>query len=90
MLSIRMTKGRQGGGDESDDYANNEIFVIGGGEIFKLFLPLAERLYITKIDVEFEGDTVFPEINEELWKTVSIRKCESDEFNCEFTAYFRR
>lgn len=38
-----------------------EIMVIGGEQIFRLALPLAERLYITKIHHTFEGDTYFPE-----------------------------
>nr|WP_106778862.1 type 3 dihydrofolate reductase [Lysinibacillus timonensis] len=38
----------------------NEIMIIGGEEIFKLALPIADRLYITHIDFEFSGDTYFP------------------------------
>jgi dihydrofolate reductase len=38
-----------------------EIFILGGGEIYRLALPLADRLYITEVDVEIEGDTTFPE-----------------------------
>jgi dihydrofolate reductase len=43
----------------------DEIFIIGGAEIYKQFLPYAEKLYLTKIDETFEGDTYFPEINYE-------------------------
>ena len=38
-----------------------EIFVLGGGEIYRLALPIADRLYITEVDVRIEGDTTFPE-----------------------------
>ncbi|BDH61558.1 dihydrofolate reductase [Lysinibacillus sp. PLM2] len=47
-----------------------EIMVIGGEEIFKLVLPIADRLYITHIDHEFEGDTFFPIYGDD-WKLVS-------------------
>ena len=38
----------------------NQAFVIGGGEIYSQALPLADRLYITAVDAEVEGDTFFP------------------------------
>lgn len=41
----------------------NEIFIIGGMQIYTLFLPLADKLYLTLIDDEKEGDTFFPEYN---------------------------
>src|SRR5688500_18799105 len=44
--------------------AVNEIFIIGGGEIFKTFLPKAERIYLTRIHHSFDGDAFFPEIDE--------------------------
>lgn len=37
-----------------------EVFVIGGGEIFKQFLPMIDRLYVTKIEKEYDADTFFP------------------------------
>ncbi|WP_096550921.1 type 3 dihydrofolate reductase [Ureibacillus thermosphaericus] len=47
-----------------------EIMVIGGEQIFKIALPIADRLYITLINHEFKGDTYFPAYGEE-WKIVS-------------------
>ena len=41
-----------------------EVFVIGGGEIYKQMLPYADKLYLTKINKDFSGDTYFPEFNE--------------------------
>lgn len=47
----------------------NEIsFIIGGGEIYKLGLPYADKLEITKVHANFEADAFFPEINPENWK----------------------
>ena len=47
--------------------SGSEIFIIGGGEIYNLFLPYCNKLYLTKIKEDFEGDTYFPEINYNEW-----------------------
>ena len=49
-----------------------EIMIIGGQQIFTESLPLADRLYITEIDYEFEGDTYFPQYED--WKKVSCQQ----------------
>jgi len=56
----------------------NEIFIIGGSEIYTLGLPLAERLYLTEIDAIIDGDTYFPEINKGEWREVSRKHHEAD------------
>lgn len=48
-----------------------EVMVIGGEQIFKLALPMADRLYITLINHEFKGDTFFPFYDEKDWKLTS-------------------
>lgn len=49
----------------------DEIFITGGGEIYKQTLPNIERLYLTIVHQDFEGDTVFPEIKWEDWQITS-------------------
>lgn len=44
-----------------------EVLIIGGGEIYKQLLPYADKLYLTKVFKSFEGDTLFPEVNEMDW-----------------------
>lgn len=46
----------------------DEIMVIGGGEIYALALPRADRIYLTEIKTDPAGDTVFPEIDGEVWR----------------------
>ncbi|CAG9613681.1 IS1595 family transposase ISSsu9 [Bacillus rhizoplanae] len=70
-----------------DEQLNEEIFVIGGAEIFKEVLPFADRLYITKIEEVFEGDTFFPEINYNEWKEISVEQGVTDEKNPYTYAY---
>ena len=62
---------------------NNErdIFVIGGAEIYKLVLPFANRLYLTRIHAQFNGDTYFPELNMSDWELISKEKGNRDEDN---------
>ena len=45
-----------------------EVMIIGGAEIYKLTLAHADRLYVTEVDLQVEGDAFFPEINSEDWQ----------------------
>ncbi|MFJ7364004.1 dihydrofolate reductase [Peribacillus frigoritolerans] len=63
------------------DNHDEEVFVIGGAEIFKEILPFTDRLYITEIHETFEGDTFFPEIDENEWDVISSNPGEIDEKN---------
>ena len=47
-----------------------ELMIIGGGQIYRLALPVATRIYLTKVFRKYEGDVTFPEINEGEWKEV--------------------
>lgn len=66
-----------------------ELFIIGGAHIFKETLPIADFLYLTYIDEEFEGDTYFPEVNEHDWELVSSEKGIKDEKN-PYDYYFKK
>ena len=65
------------------EYINKEEenFIIGGATIYKLMLPKVDKLYITKINQEFDGDVYFPEISEENWKITQRVKGKKDEKN---------
>jgi len=52
-------------------HASAEAFVIGGAEIYALAMPLAQRLYLTEIEREFDGDTFFPGFDRSGWREVS-------------------
>jgi len=54
-----------------------EIFIIGGAEIYKQALPLADRLYVTAVDIDVDGDAFFPEYQKTFTKKISE---ESGEF----------
>lgn len=48
-----------------------EVAVIGGGEIYRQFWPLVDRLYLTEVDLAVEGDTYFPSVDPAEWREVS-------------------
>ena len=58
-----------------------EVFIIGGSEIYEMALAIADRMYLTLIHESFEGDTFFPEFDESDWVVVSRRDREADERN---------
>jgi len=49
----------------------DEIMIIGGGGIYRTFLPITNRIYFTRIDAELDGDTSFPELRDEDWVELS-------------------
>ena len=80
---------------ELDKYikSEEENFVIGGASIYKMFMPYANKMYVTKIDEEFDGDTFFPNIDENEWKAETKEKGITDEknpYNYEYITYVRR
>jgi dihydrofolate reductase len=60
---------------------DEEIFIIGGAEIFRQSLHLADRIYLTKIYHHFEGDVFFPELNNSEWKETHRFKGPVDDKN---------
>ena len=64
--------------EEAFDYCRNsgfeKIFIIGGGEIFKQTIDIADGIILSRMNFEADGDVSFPEINNEKWKEISSRK----------------
>ena len=58
-----------------------EIFVIGGGEIYKECIPIADRIYMTRVHAEIDGDTFFPPFDEKEWILVSNKDFKADDRN---------
>ncbi|MGP1928536.1 MAG: type 3 dihydrofolate reductase [Arsenophonus sp. NC-WZS1-MAG3] len=58
-----------------------EIIIIGGGKIYELFLPLANRLYLTHVDVKIIGDTYFPAYQADKWNSVFTEFHQKDDKN---------
>ena len=70
-----LAEAAEAAGDE------NEIMVIGGSEIYSLALPLADRLYMTRVHAAVDGDAFFPEIDATEWRLIDEEHHEADERN---------
>ena len=58
---------------------SKQLFIIGGGEIYKQSMDIADSIYITRVHADVEGDTFFPVIDESKWKLTSNQDFEADE-----------
>lgn len=64
-------------------FKHRDIFVIGGGEIYNQFLPYSDKIYLTQIDKEFDGDSLFPNIGDE-WREIARENHVTSEFEYHF------
>jgi dihydrofolate reductase len=67
-----------------------EIFIIGGGSIYRQFLPIADRLFITHVHMKAPADIYFPEIDMNIWEKTEEEEFTSEEIPYTYTIYQRR
>jgi dihydrofolate reductase len=70
-----------------------EVFVIGGEQLYREALPRAQRLLVTEIDADFEGDTFFPQIDKRLWREAAREHAAPTgqrTYGFDFVVYERR
>ncbi len=67
-----------------------ELMVIGGAEIYKMALPLTERIYMTRVITNVEGDTYMPYIDLKKWRVIEQRMCSKPELAYEFRTLERK
>ncbi|WP_025030328.1 dihydrofolate reductase [Nitratireductor aquibiodomus] len=73
--------------------AGADVCVIGGGQVYAEAIDKADRLHVTHVDAQIEGDTVFPEIDPEIWEEVSREEVpagEKDVYATSYVVYQRR
>ena len=58
-----------------------EIFITGGGEIYRQTMGIADKIYMTRIYAEMEGDTFFPVIDQKIWERIFNKELKADEKN---------
>jgi len=66
----------------------DEIFIVGGGEIYKQTMNIINKLYLTVIDLEMDGDVFYPDIDLNSWKMISKNKYQKDKENPYDHTYF--
>lgn len=69
---------------------DEEVMIIGGASIYKLFLPFADKLYLTEIDSEEKADVYFPDFNKEDYKCNVVSTNEVDGLKYSFVIYERK
>ncbi|MEQ9593075.1 MAG: dihydrofolate reductase [Cyclobacteriaceae bacterium] len=77
----------------AEDAQQEEVFIIGGAQVYKQALPLTQRMYLTEIDAIVLGDTSFPEFDQEEWQEISRKEHPTDnkhQFEFDFVVYERK
>ena len=64
-----------------ENHGNEEIFIIGGADIYRQILPACHRVYLTRIHHSFEGDAFFADLDHKEWALVSEEDFTADEKN---------
>ena len=80
--------------EDLKEYINSDenAFVIGGATVFTQLMPYVKVLYVTEIDKEFDGDTLFNKIDENEWKEISRQpgpQSDDIDFNYDYVVYKR-
>ena len=64
----------------------DEIMIVGGGQIYEQTLKLADRIYFTRVEMDAEGDTLFPDLSPERWREISREEFKAGpQDNADFT-----
>jgi dihydrofolate reductase len=69
---------------------DSEAFVIGGAEIYRAALPVADRILLTEIDRDFDGDAFFPAIESSVWKPISREPVSDTDLPASFVVLEKR
>lgn len=76
----------------ADKFSYKELLVIGGGEIYEMALPIAQKIWLTRVNTTIEGDVYFPQLNAE-WEMLSSTQNAADEkhkFSFDFECWKRK
>ncbi|MBL7544925.1 MAG: dihydrofolate reductase [Bdellovibrionaceae bacterium] len=69
---------------------DKEVCIIGGAEIYKLFIPLANRIYLTELNRNFDGDTFFPEFDKSQFRDELLKHSSEGDIDMDFKLYSRK
>ncbi|MFK7775589.1 MAG: dihydrofolate reductase [Saprospiraceae bacterium] len=65
----------------AEENGEEEAFIIGGAQIYELGMKYSDKLYLTEVDLEVEGDIIFPKLNMDEWELLSEETHQADEKN---------
>lgn len=72
---------------------SDEVFIIGGANVYKQGLNYADRLYITEVQADIEGDSYFPEFDKNQWREIKREKRKADReniYDLDFVVYEKK
>ncbi len=69
---------------------NEDVFIIGGEQIYKMFLPYADNIYLTEINDSKDADSYFPEFNKDLYEKEVIREEKYNDLKYKFVVYRKK
>jgi len=79
--------------DIAEDGEETEVFIIGGAEIYRLGMYMADTLYISHVHASFEGDAFFPQIDPSIWELkdkTAYQKDEKNQYDFDFCVYQKK
>ena len=84
---VRLVPSIDAGLELARSSGEDELFVAGGAEVFAATLDLADRIYLTRVEAEIDGDTFFPDFDESEWRRLSHESLGADDRNQFPTSY---
>lgn len=66
---------------KAENDKQDKVFILGGGQIYRKAISISDYMYITEVHESFEGDTLFPEIDQAIWREVLREDFPADEKN---------
>ncbi len=79
--NVFVTHGIDEAIEKAKESEAKEIFIIGGGEIFKQTIEKVNRIYLTRVHTTVEGDTLYPQLDTSQWKLIKQESFPADEKN---------
>lgn len=73
----------------SEEENKNEVFIVGGGEIYKQSMSITDKIYLTKIHTKVDGDAYYPAVSEKDFKVMSEKPSGDDKYSYTFYEYER-
>lgn len=71
-------------------FDKSDVWVIGGGQVYKQFLEHANKIELTFLDKEFDGDSFFPILNKDDWEITNLEERSSDDLDFKYITYERK
>ena len=84
---VHLSASVREGIERARDYGEDELFIAGGASIYAATLPLCDRVYLTRVAAEIDGDVLFPETDFSEWRELQREQLGADENNQYPTTY---